>query len=46
MASLMSMATPNDIAPLEDFDDDDDTEGKRGEREDDCEGEVRMGECR
>lgn len=27
MASLMSMATPNDIAPLEDFDDDDDTEG-------------------
>ncbi|XP_063589032.1 EH domain-binding protein 1-like protein 1 isoform X3 [Penaeus indicus] len=28
MASLMSMATPNDIAPLEDFDDDDDTEGR------------------
>lgn len=27
MASLMSMNTPNDIAPLEDFDDDDDNEG-------------------
>lgn len=27
MASLMSMNTPNDIAPLEDFDDDDDYEG-------------------
>ncbi|XP_066972783.1 EH domain-binding protein 1 isoform X16 [Macrobrachium rosenbergii] len=27
MASLMSMNAPNDIAPLEDFDDDDETEG-------------------
>ncbi|XP_042219408.1 uncharacterized protein LOC121864449 isoform X2 [Homarus americanus] len=27
MASLMSMNTPNDIAPLEDFDDEDDNEG-------------------
>ncbi|XP_066972765.1 EH domain-binding protein 1 isoform X2 [Macrobrachium rosenbergii] len=28
MASLMSMNAPNDIAPLEDFDDDDETEGR------------------
>ncbi|XP_071527979.1 EH domain-binding protein 1 isoform X2 [Panulirus ornatus] len=28
MASLMSMNTPNDIAPLEDFDDEDDNEGR------------------
>lgn len=42
MASLMSMATPNDIAPLEDFDDDDDTEGKRDDRGDDCDWEVNI----
>nr|XP_045586606.1 uncharacterized protein LOC123748464 isoform X3 [Procambarus clarkii] len=28
MASLMSMNTPNDIAPLEDFDDEDENEGR------------------
>lgn len=36
------MATPNDIAPLEDFDDDDDTEGKRDDRGDDCDWEVNI----
>lgn len=28
MASLMSMNAPSDIAPLDDFDDDEDSEGK------------------